>query len=101
MNLYGKILYIYPDINDEDFELQDDGEGPYVKEWRDSRPRPSKNQINNVSDVDADIASKERFSLKLPKQLKYLFNLENRTRILEGNAEITTEEFINKYNGEV
>lgn len=36
-------------LNGGDFLLQDDGEGPYVKEWRSSRPQPSDAELVAVA----------------------------------------------------
>jgi hypothetical protein len=39
MNLYEKIVALYPELKSEDFEfrgsivLQNDGDGDYIKEW--------------------------------------------------------------------
>lgn len=37
MNLYEKIIAIYPELTDEDFmstiTLQNDGDGDYIREW--------------------------------------------------------------------
>jgi hypothetical protein len=31
--LYDLIKYLYPNIKDSDFSLQNDGDGDYIKEW--------------------------------------------------------------------
>lgn len=51
MNLYQTILAIYSDLTQDDFGtsifLQDDstGEGPYIKEWLHTHPKPTAAQL--------------------------------------------------------
>ena len=33
MDLYNIIHLLYPDITDNEFVLQDDGKGPYIRDW--------------------------------------------------------------------
>lgn len=33
MSLFNKIKYLYPNISNDDFRLQNDGDGDYIKEW--------------------------------------------------------------------
>ena len=40
------IKYIYPDIQDSQFDLQDDGAGPYIKRWDYSQPAPTQAEID-------------------------------------------------------
>lgn len=47
MNLVQAILGLYPNLSPiTDFSVQDDGSGPYIKNWTNSNPRPT----------DADLA---------------------------------------------
>ena len=53
MNLYEKILVIYPQLTDKDFLpfsgtilLQNDGSGDYIKEWNNALPHPTDEQLN-------------------------------------------------------
>jgi hypothetical protein len=54
MNLYQKIISIYPELaNSEDFTngtimLQDDGDGAYIKEWNASMPMPTKKELDSI-----------------------------------------------------
>lgn len=46
MMLYEALKTIYPDIPDSAFSLQDDGAGPYIKQWDYNQPRPSQSAID-------------------------------------------------------
>jgi hypothetical protein len=57
MVLYDKILLIYPDLEESaqlfinpPFKIQDDldGKGPYIVEWNDPRPKPTKKQLEAI-----------------------------------------------------
>ena len=54
MNLYEKIIAIYPELKQEDFlttiRLQNDsdGNGDYIKEWNHTLPKPTNDQIDNL-----------------------------------------------------
>lgn len=55
MNLYEKIMKIYPQLTVEDFmtviRLQNDADerGDYIKEWNHpTLPRPTDEQLNNI-----------------------------------------------------
>lgn len=63
MTLYEKILNIYPELNQSDFEatpqnnrtpnilLQNDGEGDYIKEWNHpTLTKPTEEQLDGVSE---------------------------------------------------
>ena len=39
------IKYLFPNIADSEFTLQDDGDGPYIKEWLYSQPQPTPEQL--------------------------------------------------------
>ena len=51
MNLYEKIISIYPELTSNDFgsrgtiTLQNDGQGDYIKEWNNPLPRPTDEQL--------------------------------------------------------
>lgn len=51
MNLYEKIITLYPDLTDIDFlttiRLQNDsdGRGDYIAEWNHTLPRPTDEQL--------------------------------------------------------
>jgi XkdW protein len=45
MEVYTCIKYIYPNISDDDFEVQHDGEGDYIKEWKAIEPQPTEEEI--------------------------------------------------------
>lgn len=52
MSLYDQILKIYPELIAEDFirpfgtiELQNDGNGDYIKSWNNSNPKPTEQQL--------------------------------------------------------
>lgn len=46
--MYYAIKHIYPNIKDNQFTLQDDGNGPYIKSWSYSEPRPTAAQITTA-----------------------------------------------------
>jgi len=51
MNLYEKIMTIYPELTQQDFltviQLQNDsdGKGDYIKEWSHTLPKPTDEQL--------------------------------------------------------
>ena len=51
MNLYEKIMALYPELTQEDFlttiRLQNDsdGKGDYIKEWNHELPKPTDEQL--------------------------------------------------------
>jgi hypothetical protein len=53
MNLYEKIIALYPSLTEEDLHpirgvviLQDDGEGPYIAKWEHpTLPKPTDEQL--------------------------------------------------------
>ena len=51
MNLYEKIMALYPELTQEDFmttiRLQNDsdGQGDYIKEWNHTLPKPTDEQL--------------------------------------------------------
>lgn len=72
----------------EDFVVQDDGDGAYLREWRSQAPRPTEAEIeaaviptpNPVDAVDIVL-------------LKIAFNHENRIRALEGKQAVSLAQF--------
>lgn len=48
MEVYTVIKRIYPNLSDNDFEIQDDGEGGYIKEWKATEPQPTDEEILSV-----------------------------------------------------
>jgi len=51
MNLYEKIMALYPELTQDDFmttiRLQNDsdGQGDYIKEWKHTLPKPTDEQL--------------------------------------------------------
>lgn len=51
MNLYEKIMALYPTLTDRDFmttiQLQDDsdGKGAYISKWEHTLPKPTEEQL--------------------------------------------------------
>ena len=43
--MQGSLLIIFPDFNEGDWTLQDDGNGPYIKAWNRSEPEPTDAEI--------------------------------------------------------
>ncbi len=56
MELNQKIISIYPElagkvsvlIFESPYVLQDDGSGPYIKEWNYSQPKPTQEQLDAI-----------------------------------------------------
>lgn len=46
--LYAAIKYIYPNIADSAFHLQDDGSGAYIHSWNYEQPMPTQAQIDSA-----------------------------------------------------
>lgn len=99
-----KILHLYPGATDEDFRLEDDGSGVKLKEWNEAKlgTKPTLADLDSqVDDATADntaIENKASAVLNVSKKDKLLFeinfDLENRTRILEGKPAITKQQYI-------
>ena len=57
MNLYEKIMALYPELKQEDFlttiRLQNDsdGQGDYIKEWNHELPKPTDEQLKGCCSV--------------------------------------------------
>jgi hypothetical protein len=56
MNLYEKIITIYPSLTDEDFFphrgtilLQNDGQGDYIASWTNELPQPTQEQLDAIN----------------------------------------------------
>jgi hypothetical protein len=56
MTLHDKIIKIYPSLTWQDFscfngtiQIQNDGEGDYIKSWTNSNPQPTADQLNAIS----------------------------------------------------
>lgn len=56
MNLYEKIIQIYPTLNVDDFNpftgtivLQNDGDGDYIKAWKNVNPQPTQTQLDAIN----------------------------------------------------
>lgn len=72
----------------KDFECQDDGEGPYLKEWRSQQPQPTKVQLDTAPAYVPDPLSRVDVVL-----ITVAFNHENRIRALESKAPVTLAQF--------
>ena len=54
MNLYEKIMAIYPQLEDKDFittitlQNDSDGKGDYIAKWEHTLPRPTDEQLGAV-----------------------------------------------------
>jgi hypothetical protein len=55
MNIPNALLYLFPDADPlADYEIQDDGNGPYISAWHLPGPQPTPEQLQAASDaVDA------------------------------------------------
>ncbi len=43
-----QIKHIYPSINDDEFDVQDDGAGPVIKRWSYAQPQPTQAEIDSA-----------------------------------------------------
>jgi hypothetical protein len=54
MNLYEKVIKLYPQLTDEDFitvitlQNDSDGKGDYIAKWEHTLPRPTDEQLGAV-----------------------------------------------------
>lgn len=55
MTLYEKIIKMYPNLTFNDFlfpsgtiQLQNDGNGDFIKSWENSNPRPTDKQLTAI-----------------------------------------------------
>lgn len=59
------IRLIYPDIQPGQVMLQDDGEGPYIKEWYYPQPQPTQEQvISAINEISSKPPIPYRVSMK-------------------------------------
>jgi hypothetical protein len=63
MDLYQSIKQLYPDINDEDFVLYDDGSGARILRWYSTQPQPTQDELNSAW-ADAVLKSAKDEKLK-------------------------------------
>jgi hypothetical protein len=49
--MYYKILQLRKNIDPTDFQLQDDGNGPYISKWTSSEPKPTDEELASVDDA--------------------------------------------------
>jgi hypothetical protein len=54
MGLYSAIKHIYPEINDDDFIVYDDGTGEVILRWDSELPLPSPELLNST-DIDMEL----------------------------------------------
>jgi hypothetical protein len=55
MTLYEKIIRLYPELTIDDFsffnatiQLQNNGEGDYIKSWTNRNPKPTEAQLASI-----------------------------------------------------
>jgi hypothetical protein len=71
MSLQASLLHLFPDYQEGDWFLQDDGNGPYVREWNRPEPQPPQGQIDAVTQAQRDRANKNaRFKRDLESSNK-------------------------------
>ena len=82
-------------FNQEDFMLQDDGEGAYIKEWRSDKPQPSAEAIKTAQDeYDTEYASLEYARQRKAKYptieelVVALYDTEDRAEIDKRRADV-------------
>lgn len=62
--LYQVVKYLYPNIQDSQFSLRDDGSGPYIYSWTYGQPKPTSAQIEAASlEVAGKAAVPSRISM--------------------------------------
>lgn len=47
--MYYKLLYLFSDLKDSEFTLQDDGQGPYISQWNRPDPQPTQAELDAVT----------------------------------------------------
>lgn len=63
MSLYLSIKHIYPEINDNDFVIYNDGTGEVILRWDSKLPLPSASELNSVlADVELKGAKDRKIS---------------------------------------
>jgi hypothetical protein len=90
MELYRVLIHLHPKLNDADFVLQDDGDGPYIKSWL-------SNEIQKPSDEQLVTAWEEIKNNTLPPTLTLEQQLEEekqKVRRLEAQNELNNDNFI-------
>lgn len=55
MDLYKVVKHIYPDLDEKDFVLKDDGDGPYILEWFAEITQPTHEELQTVWEQIKDI----------------------------------------------
>jgi len=51
MNLFNRVRKLRPDVNVDDYVIQDDGSGPYIAVWKSSENKPTDDEINGQDDT--------------------------------------------------
>lgn len=61
MDLHGKLLHLFPDYRDGDWELVDtsDGRGPRIAKWNRAESQPTQGDINRVTPAQRAQAAKD------------------------------------------
>lgn len=68
MSLYHGIKATYPDIQEDDFELWDEGQGPYIKQWHYTKaPQPT----NLAELITLGEQEQQKQSYRLKRQAAY------------------------------
>lgn len=57
MDLHKTLLALFPDYEEGDWRLQNDGSGPFIAEWNRAEPQPPQGQLNAVSDNERAVAN--------------------------------------------
>lgn len=83
MNISLSIMKLFPSASPlMDFKVQDDGEGPYIKEWNLIDPQPTEQELQAAWDIIKDLPLQ-----KLPEQKK-IDQLE--AQLAQQNSQMTT-----------
>lgn len=70
ISIYDKLIYLYPDAQEDDWKLQDDGQGAYIKEWNRQEMQPTQQELNNVIDEEAQQVKDARKELQINNKIK-------------------------------
>lgn len=67
--MYAIIKHIYPDIQDSEFALQDDGNGPYIKRWNYAQPQPTQAEMDAAAPTVAFNVTVKQFDVAVEAHL--------------------------------
>jgi XkdW protein len=64
-NLYDALNVLFPGASEDDWKLQDDGEGPYIKSWNRQEPIPSQLELDAAEALFLSSLPKKQAALEI------------------------------------